>query len=96
MIAAGSDAPITSPDPALGISAFLNHPYSEERITAEEAIAAYTYNGAYALDLEEKTGSLKEGLQADVLVFDADPFTTLDFHPQAVISKGKLVRGSLL
>ncbi len=94
-IAAGSDAPITTPDPAEGIKAFLNHPIAAERITSGEALKAYTYSGAYALHMEDRIGSIKEGLQADLLVFDDDPFTTLDFHPQAVIRRGKLVSGSI-
>lgn len=94
-IAAGSDAPITAPDPREGIKAFLNHPIPEERISVQEALAAYTYQGAYAMHLEDRIGSVREGLQADLLVFDKDPFHTLDFHPQAVIRKGKLVSGSI-
>jgi len=94
MLAAGSDAPITAPDPTQGIRAFLEHPFKEERITPREAVAAYTYNAAYALHLDDRIGSVAEGLQADLLVFDEDPFRTLDFHPKAVIRKGRLVRGS--
>ncbi|TKJ43501.1 hypothetical protein CEE36_03980 [candidate division TA06 bacterium B3_TA06] len=94
-IAAGSDAPITAPDPAEGIKAFLSHPIVEERITPEEAVAAYTYHGVYAMHLEDRIGSVKEGMQADLLVFDEDPFVSLNFHPQAVIRRGKLVAGSI-
>lgn len=94
-IAAGSDAPITDPDPAEGIWAFLNHPIQEERITAVEALQAYTYEGAFALHMEEQIGSIREGLKADLLVFDNDPFITLDFRPKAVIKGGRLVSGSL-
>ena len=94
-IAAGSDAPITTPDPAQGIKAFLNHPILEERITAGEALRAYTFDAAFALHLEERIGSLREGLEADLLVFDEDPFVTLDFHPKAVLRQGKLVSGSI-
>lgn len=94
-IAAGSDAPITSPDPAEGITAFLNHPITEERISVQEALAAYTYQGAYAMHLEDRIGSIREGLQADLLVFDSDPFQTLDFRPKAVLRQGKLVSGSI-
>lgn len=94
-IAAGSDAPITSPEPTEVIKGFLNHPVAEERITVDEALTAYTYQGAYALHLEDRIGSIREGLQADLLVFDSDPFLTLDFHPKAVIRRGRLVHGSI-
>lgn len=94
-LAAGSDAPITTPDPDEGIKAFLNHPIKEERITVEEALRAYTSNAAYALHAENEIGSIRDGLEADILVFDKDPYLTLDFRPKAVIKKGKLVSGLL-
>lgn len=95
LIAAGSDGPITTPDPALGIEAFLNHPIAEERISPREAVAAYTSGGAYAMHAEHRMGSVAQGLAADILVFDDDPFDTLDFHPHAVVHHGKLVAGRL-
>ena len=94
-LAAGSDAPIAAPDPAEGIKAFLNHSIAKERISIHDAIAAYTYQGAYALHLEDRIGSIREGLQADLLVFDSDPCQTLNFHPKAVIRRGRLVHGSI-
>lgn len=94
-IAAGSDAPITTPDPAQGIRAFLQHPIREECITAEEAVAAYTYHGAYAVNMEDRMGSITPSLLADILVFNADPFQSLEFHPDAVIRRGRLVAGTI-
>ncbi len=94
-IAAGSDAPITNPSPVEGINAFLHHPIVEERITPKEALEAYTYSGAYALHMEKAIGSIAQGLEANILVFNNDPLETLDFNPDAVIYKGKLVRGKL-
>lgn len=94
-IAAGSDAPITCPDPCLGINAFLNHPVAEERITPHEAVTAYTYHGAYSVHMEGTVGSITPNLLADVLVFNRDPFETLDFRPDAVIRRGKLAAGTI-
>ncbi|MBD3287005.1 amidohydrolase family protein, partial [candidate division WOR-3 bacterium] len=94
-LAAGSDAPITAPDPAQGIKAFLNHPIDKERITPLEAIAAYTSKGAYGMHLEDRIGSVRVGYSADLLVFDDDPLETGDLKPQAVIRRGKLVAGSI-
>ncbi|MBN2378772.1 amidohydrolase [candidate division WOR-3 bacterium] len=95
ILAAGSDAPITTPDPAIGIKAFLTHPIPEERISPQQALAAYTHDAAFGMHLEAKVGSIEEGLQADLLVFDKDPLKTLDFHPKAVIRRGKVVHGSI-
>ncbi len=75
----GSDAPIESPNPFLGIYAALtrkNPNYSssswipEECITIEEALYAYTLGGAYASGQEACIGSLVPGKLADLIVLD--------------------------
>ena len=47
------------------------------RLTIREAITAITLNGAAALGLAAKTGSLEAGKQADVVVLDARSHTEL-------------------
>ena len=44
-------------------------------IDAEDAIKAYTYGGAYTTFEENKKGTLKPGMFADMAVLDADPTT---------------------
>ena len=48
------------------------HP--EQKISLEEAIKGYTWNGAYAMLAEGRKGSLEEGKLADIVVLDQDLF----------------------
>lgn len=44
-------------------------------VTAEEAIRWMTLNAAQALRIDDRTGSLEAGKQADVVIWDGDPFS---------------------
>ncbi|WP_299745915.1 amidohydrolase [uncultured Rossellomorea sp.] len=75
--AIGSDSPITAVDPLQGIySAVTRMSKSGEvigtgqRITLEEAIKAYTWNGAYASFEEPIKGSIEAGKLADLVVLN--------------------------
>ncbi len=70
MICGGSDFPTTDMNPMTGIHYAVNHPVKEHRVTLEEAVAMYTCNGAYALFLEDETGSLTQGKRADIVILD--------------------------
>lgn len=66
------------------------------KMTAEEIINAVTINGAYALFIQDKTGNLKAGKQADLLVFDFQSYKDLIYHfgvnqLEKVFIKGKSV-----
>ena len=47
--------------------------YTQAGLSPLEALRTATYNGAKLLRLEEKTGALRPGLAADVIVIDGDP-----------------------
>lgn len=49
-------------------------------MTAEEALTAATLNGAKALNLEQQTGSLEIGKQADFLVANCPSYTDIFYH----------------
>ncbi len=49
-------------------------------MTAEEALAGATINGAKAMEISDKTGSLEVGKQADFIVADIDSYTDLFYH----------------
>jgi imidazolonepropionase-like amidohydrolase len=64
-----------------------------------ESITAATQAGARVLGIDQRTGTVKVGLEADLVVFDGDPLTdsrTL-FEPRLVISDGRIaVEGAAL
>ncbi len=62
----GSDC--MPPGPVYGIHWAVNHPVKAERLSVEEAIRAYTQNGAYGSFEEAIKGSLTPGKVADFVV----------------------------
>jgi predicted amidohydrolase YtcJ len=83
MLAAGSDWPVSSADPILGIHVAVNRlrpdsapvpTQEEQRLTLADAIAAYTIGGAWVCRREDTTGSIEVGKFADLAVLDRNPF----------------------
>ena len=76
----GSDFPIESPDPLLGLRAFTVrqtesgawHP--EQTILREEALCAYTEWATLGVPTTPNRGRLQPGCDADLVVLDGDPF----------------------
>ena len=82
IIAGGSDFPVESPNPLLGIAAAVTrqpargpvfHP--EQRMTRAEAVRAFTGWAAYAGFDEDVAGALTPGKFADLVVIDRDIFS---------------------
>ncbi len=68
----------------------------EERITIAEAIKSFTINGAYTMNMEEGTGSLKVGKFADFIILDKNileipPEELGDAKVLMTFSEGKLI-----
>jgi imidazolonepropionase len=66
------------------------------KMTGEEILNAVTINAAYALYLQELVGSIEEGKQADILIFDFQNYRDLLYHfgvnqIEMVIKKGNIV-----
>lgn len=59
-------------------------------IKDEDAIRWITYNAAKALGLENKTGSLKTGLNADVVIWNHSPFSVYALAEQVFIDGAKV------
>ncbi|WP_369230136.1 amidohydrolase [Streptomyces sp. R21] len=82
-LAAGSDWPVSSPDPLQGIHVAVNRVAPDvddtpvflpaERIGLAEALVAYTAGSAYVNHLDD-TGEVRVGALADLVVLDRDPF----------------------
>lgn len=82
-LALGSDFPVESVDPSLGLYAATTradaegrpaggwHP--EEKLTAFEALRGFTLDAAYAGFAENEVGSLAAGKRADFVVIGQDP-----------------------
>ena len=85
IMASSSDFPVTIPfDPLIAIQTGITRSsinkdfegvlWPEERSTLEDMIASFTYNGAYANFLENETGSIEVGKQADIIVLGQNLF----------------------
>ncbi|MPY62612.1 amidohydrolase [Streptomyces spongiae] len=85
-LAAGSDWPVSSPDPLQAIHVAVNRVSPDapegtpeflpgQRLDLGAAIAAYTAGSAYVNHLDALTGSISVGKAADLVVLDRDPFT---------------------
>ncbi|MGW4675817.1 amidohydrolase [Streptomyces sp. NPDC004324] len=81
-LAAGSDWPVSSPDPLQGIHVAVNRVtpggtgpvfLPAERLGLTAAFTAYTAGSAYANHLDD-TGTVRAGSLADLVVLDRDPY----------------------
>ncbi|CAM5379335.1 amidohydrolase [Streptomyces chartreusis] len=82
-LAAGSDWPVSSPDPLHGVHVAVNRVTPDaddaqvflpgERIGLAEALTAYTAGSAHVNHLDD-TGEVRAGALADLVVLDRDPF----------------------
>ena len=106
-MAFGSDAPVESPNPFLGLHAAVTrrrqdgspgedgwHP--QQRLSLTEALQGFTTGPAYAASMEDRQGKLKDGYYADLIVLDSDPFSCAqdeicDLQPVATMVAGKWV-----
>jgi hypothetical protein len=85
-IPGGSDFPVESIDPMLGIHAAVTRQdlegrppggwRGEQRLAIEEAVAAFTIDAAYAAHAEAFAGSLAPGKLADFIVLSDDIFAS--------------------
>ncbi|HER43264.1 MAG TPA: amidohydrolase, partial [Candidatus Eisenbacteria bacterium] len=81
-IPGGSDFPVESIDPFLGLHAAVTRAdlagrppggwHGWQRLTIEEAVRAFTVDAAYAAHMEDERGSLSPGKLADFVVLSAD------------------------
>lgn len=100
IIVAGSDAPVDTRDPrpfhhiALAVSraneaGLVNNP--AQRLSIHDAIAAYTRNGAAALQQGGLTGMLAPGLKADMIFLDQNIVDLAQQNDLARIARTQVV-----
>lgn len=78
----GSDWPVVSNNPMLGIHAAVTGKtldgktfVPEQNITVEQALKCYTVHAAYACSMEDRLGQIKKGYLADLVILDQDILT---------------------
>jgi len=85
VLAFGSDAPVESPNPFLGLHAAVTRRraggspgsqgwYPEQRLSLTEALKGFTFGPAYLAGMENRVGCLAPGYLADLIVLEEDPF----------------------
>ncbi len=94
-LAAGSDWPVSSPDPLAGIHVAVNRraPFDteyeaflpEQALDLTTALAAYTSGSAW-VNHEDEAGRIEPGALADLVVLDRDPFA----HPADEIAAARV------
>jgi predicted amidohydrolase YtcJ len=86
VLALGSDCPVETADPLVGIHAAVTRRRADgtpgpdgwlpsERLTVEEAVKGYTQGPAYACGMEDRLGTIADGYLADMTILDKDIFT---------------------
>jgi predicted amidohydrolase YtcJ len=103
IVPAGSDFPVESPSPLLGMYAAITRQnlegkpdsgwHGEQRMTREEALKAYTIWGAYAAFQEERKGTIEIGKWADLVVLSEDIMTVEPRRIPAVRVEKTIVGG---
>jgi predicted amidohydrolase YtcJ len=105
-LALGSDAPVESPNPFLGLHAAVTRRrpdgspsaegwYPEQKLTMAEAWEGFTLGPAYAANMEDRLGRLAPNYLADLIVLDAsqDPFTCDPGHLLSMQSSATMIGG---
>lgn len=107
VLAFGSDCPVETLDPLVGIHAAVTRRRADgspgpegwhpgERITVEDAVRAYSSGAAYASGEEQEKGSITPGKLADLVVLSQDifaivPMAILETEVEATILDGQFV-----
>jgi len=103
IVAGSSDSPVVPDNPLVGMYAAVTrrtesgqHLLPQECVSAEEALAMYTTNAAYASFEEGIKGSIAQGKLADMVVLSADPIKSppeqiKDIQVEMTIIDGKVV-----
>jgi predicted amidohydrolase YtcJ len=101
--AASTDAPVSSTRATIGLQTMMTRMseegeavWPEEAISLEEAVRAYTWNGAYASFEESIKGSLEPGKVGDAVVFETniaavDPKDVGQVQVDMTVADGRVV-----
>jgi len=100
-LAFGSDTPVASPDVFTGLRAACRRASPSgarltppEALSPDEALLAYTAGAAYAAGWEGRSGMLRAGFDADLVVLSHDPLVSLDgLEVVATVKGGRFTFG---
>lgn len=68
----------------------------EERVSADDALRTYTYNGAYFMHEEDVRGSLEPGKVADFVVLDVESWQGFEDDPEQLLDWEELVQWTVV
>jgi len=82
--------------PTLSMQFVLSLACTQMKLSPSEAISAATINGAYALRLEERKGSIEAGKHADLAIYDISDYREICYwfgsnHCETVIANGEVI-----
>ena len=103
-LACGSDAPVESPNPFLGLHAAVTRRRADgspgeqgwhpaQRLSLMEALHGFTSGAAYAAGMEDRLGRLAPGCLADLIALDTDPFGCDPHELQFILPVRTMVAG---
>jgi predicted amidohydrolase YtcJ len=106
VLAFGSDAPVESPDPRLGLFAAVTRRSPSgaptggwmpgQRLTVDQALEAFSAGAAAAVGREGELGRLAPGALCDITVFDRDPRAVPAKEILALVVTETIVGGSVV
>jgi predicted amidohydrolase YtcJ len=92
----GSDTPVATPDVMLGLHTACTRLSEDgsmigsQKLTVEEALAGYTKHAARAISWEHRSGQIKAGYDADLVLLSHDPHEGLaDLTVRATMKAGQ-------
>lgn len=103
-LAFGSDAPVESPNPFLGLHAAVTRQradgspgddgwYPQQRLSVQEALEGYILGPAYVTGMDTRLGKLSPGYLADLIVLQKDPFDSLPSELLTIQSSATMLGG---
>jgi imidazolonepropionase len=81
--------------PATNMQFILSLACTQMKMTAAEAISASTINGAHALLLGERKGSIEEGKDADLAVFNVKDYREVTYWFGGNLCEATIVAGEV-
>jgi len=103
VICNGTDAPVENIDPIANFHALVTRQlpdgssfYPDQRMSREEALRAYTINGAYAAFEEHRKGSLTPGKLADIVILSDNIMTVPEGDIPSIAVVATIVGGRIL